>query len=101
MKRFGDKFKGRFLGSVSDTRPNGTGEKLNLKHFLNLSVGSAIYGVTTLELIVQRNRSNVESGEGAWGFGQILSLVLILQSVVDSLVTLHEWRKRSKVDEGV
>lgn len=35
MKRFEEEF----LGHVSDAKSNGNGEKLNLKHFLNLSVG--------------------------------------------------------------
>jgi len=80
-----------------NSKPTGTREKSNLKGLKYLSVVStilsAIYGVTTLELIVQRNRVNVGSGEDALGFGQILSLILILQSVVDSVETFHKWRK--------
>jgi hypothetical protein len=80
-------------------------EKSIYKHFLTLPVGSAIYGVTTLELIVQRNRPNVGSGESAWGFGQIVSLILILQCVVDSVVTICRWcrpptRTLKGIEEG-
>jgi len=84
---------------VSDEKVDGTGGKSIYKHFLTFPVGSAIYGVTTLELIVQRNRSNVESGENDWGFGQIVALVLLLQCVVDSVVAICKcWRLPRTVD---
>jgi len=59
-----------------------------------LSVIPAAYGVVTLELIVHRNRPNLQPGEDAWGFGQIIALVLILGSVIDILVTIREWRTK-------
>ncbi|KAI0246904.1 hypothetical protein BJV78DRAFT_92394 [Lactifluus subvellereus] len=63
-----------------------------------LLVGSAIFGVTILELIVQRNRINIqtEPGEGVWGFGQIISLILILGCVIDIVVTIREWYRQSQ-----
>jgi len=55
----------------------------------------AIYGVVTLELIVQYNRANIRSGEGEWGFGQIVSLAMIMACVIDGPVLLffsiHDW----------
>ncbi|KAI9458432.1 hypothetical protein BJY52DRAFT_1269749 [Lactarius psammicola] len=79
-------------GYVPDARPNGTRGKSIYKYF---TAGSAVYGVTTLELIVQRNRANIGSGEGEWGFGQIVSIILILQCVVDVVVAIREWWKGS------
>jgi len=76
---------------ASNEKVDDTGRKSTYRQFLNLPVGSAIYGVTTLELIVQRNRPNVGSGESDWGFGQIVSLILILQCVVDSVVCICRW----------
>ncbi|KAI9455211.1 hypothetical protein F5148DRAFT_1226572 [Russula earlei] len=58
--------------------------------FVTLSVVSAVYGVATLELIVHRNRPNIQPGEDAWGFGQIISLILIFGSIVDIVVTVRE-----------
>ncbi|KAH9968427.1 hypothetical protein BGW80DRAFT_662161 [Lactifluus volemus] len=55
-----------------------------------LSVGSAVYGVATLELIVHRNGANIQPGEETWGFGQILALILLLGCVVDIVVSIRE-----------
>ncbi|KAI0296551.1 hypothetical protein B0F90DRAFT_1023006 [Multifurca ochricompacta] len=56
---------------------------------LSLSLVSAVYGVATLELIIQRNKGNIQSGEDAWGFGQIVSLILILECLIDVAVTVR------------
>ncbi|KAH9052067.1 hypothetical protein EDB83DRAFT_2396204 [Lactarius deliciosus] len=57
-----------------------------------LSILSAVVGVANTELTVHRNYSNVQAGEGAWGFGQIVSVIFILPSVIEILVTLDKWR---------
>ena len=45
---------------------------------------------------VHRNRPIIQPGEDAWGFGQIIALVLISGSVIDIWMTIREWRKREK-----
>ncbi|KAH9002861.1 hypothetical protein EDB83DRAFT_2468442 [Lactarius deliciosus] len=57
-----------------------------------LSILSAVVGVANTELTVHRNYPNVQAGEGAWGFGQIVSVIFILPSVIEILVTLDKWR---------
>jgi hypothetical protein len=72
-----------------------------------------VYGIATLELIVRsvtrchgirthgrrlafqvhRNRPIIQPGEEAWGFGQIIALVLISGSFIDIWMTIREWRK--------
>lgn len=94
-----ERFEEEDCRHVTEAKPNGTGGKSFYKHFLTLPVGSAVYAVTTLELIVQRNRANIGSGEGDWGFGQIVSLILVLQSVVDIVVTIREWWKGSASED--
>ncbi|KAH9986663.1 hypothetical protein BJV74DRAFT_988416 [Russula compacta] len=59
-----------------------------VRAYVNASVVWAVYGVATLELIVQRNRPHITSGEDDWGFGQIIALILILGSVIDIVVTI-------------
>ena len=76
-----------------------------------------MYGVVTLELIVRnsgspivkegkeysrrvqvyRNRSVIQPGENAWGFGQIISIILILGSLIDMVVAVREWRTKKQV----
>jgi len=68
------------------------GQEANVRAYANLSVVPAVYGIATLELIVQRNRPNIQPGEGAWGFGQIIALILILGSIIDIVVTVRERR---------
>jgi hypothetical protein len=41
-------------------------------------------------LQVQRNRPNIHPGEDAWGFGQIISLILLFGSVIDVAVAIHK-----------
>ncbi|KAI0287344.1 hypothetical protein BC826DRAFT_1108519 [Russula brevipes] len=65
-----------------------------MRRYVSFSFVSAVYGVATLELIVRRNRPNIQPGEGVWGFGQIIALILILGSVIDVAVILHERRTR-------
>ncbi|KAH9029243.1 hypothetical protein EDB85DRAFT_1535791 [Lactarius pseudohatsudake] len=57
-----------------------------------LSILFAVVGVANTELTVHRNYPNVQAGEGAWGFGQIVSVIFILPSVIEILVTLDKWR---------
>jgi len=90
-----------YRSGASDEKVVDAGGKSTYKHFLTLPVGSAIYGVTTLELIVQRNRPNVASGESDWGFGQIVALILLLQCVVDSVVTICRWWRLPRTMKGV
>ncbi|KAH9986662.1 hypothetical protein BJV74DRAFT_531954 [Russula compacta] len=72
-----------------------------VRKYVNASVVWAVYGVATLELIVQRNRSNIQPGEDAWGFGQIIALILIFGSVIDIVVTVRErWKGTSSKDSG-
>jgi hypothetical protein len=72
-----------------------------------------VYGVATLELIVRhfpivkdgkaysrrnqvhRNRPNIQPGEDAWGFGQIIAVILILGNLIDIVVALREryWKE--------
>ena len=49
---------------------------------------------------VHRNRPNIQPGENAWGFGQIISLVLIFGSLIDIVVTIRERRMRESGTEG-
>ena len=70
-----------------------------------------MYGIATLELIVrsvarchgnrahrefqvQRNRPIIQPGEDVWGFGQIITLVLISGNLIDIWMTVREWRQR-------
>lgn len=88
------------LSHVLDAKPNGPGGKSIYKSCCKyFTAGSAVYGVATLELIVQRNRANIGSGEGDWGFGQIVSLILILQCVVDIVVAICKWWKGSPCED--
>ncbi|KAH9958815.1 hypothetical protein BC827DRAFT_1269263 [Russula dissimulans] len=74
----------------------GDGNGTTVRAYVNLSVVSAVYGIATLELIVQRNRSNIQPGEGAWGFGQIIALILILGSMIDIVATVRERRREEE-----
>lgn len=67
-----------------------------------------MYGVATLELIVRgvpivkgrkaysrklqvhRNGPNIQPGEDAWGFGQIIAVILIFGSFIDIAVAIHK-----------
>jgi hypothetical protein len=76
-----------------------------------LLIRPAVYGIATLELIVrsvtrcygncvhgdlqvQRNRAIIQPGEDAWGFGQIIALVLISGNLIDIWMAVRERRKR-------
>ena len=48
---------------------------------------------------MRRNRANIGPGEGDWGFGQIVSLILILQCVVDVVVSIRNRCEGSTCDE--
>jgi len=63
--------------------------------YVTLSFVYAVYGVATLELIVHRNRPNIQPGEDAWGFGQIIAVILILGNLIDIVVALREryWKE--------
>jgi len=61
---------------------------------VSLSVVPAVYGIATLELIVQRNRAIIQPGEDAWGFGQIIALVLVSGNLIDIWMAVRERRKR-------
>ncbi|KAI0246905.1 hypothetical protein BJV78DRAFT_1157561 [Lactifluus subvellereus] len=79
-------------------RDNACKKTVNNYHIITmiLSLGSAAYGVATLELIVHRNSANIQTGEEAWGFGQIITLILLLGCVVDIVVTIREWSRRRR-----
>ncbi|KAF8270228.1 hypothetical protein EI94DRAFT_818056 [Lactarius quietus] len=47
----------------------------------------ATYVIVATELIVHRNRPHVQAGEDYWGFGQIVSVILILPVVIEILFT--------------
>ncbi|KAF8470320.1 hypothetical protein DFH94DRAFT_216614 [Russula ochroleuca] len=66
-----------------------------------LEVGAAAYGVATLETIVSRNRSIIQPGENAWGFGQLIAIILTLGIFIDIIVAVREWwtKKRTPPDE--
>ena len=67
-----------------------------------------MYGVATLELIVRgvpiaieresiltelqvhRNGPNIQTGEDAWGFGQIIAVILILGNLIDIVVAIRK-----------
>lgn len=72
-----------------------------------------MYGVVTLELIVRsfpfvkrraysrriqvyRNRSIIQSGENAWGFGQIIAIILTFGIFIDMWVAVREWRAKKQ-----
>jgi len=74
----------------------GDGNGTTVRAYVNLSVMSAVYGIATLELIVQRNRSNIQPGEGAWGFGQIIALILTFGSIIDIVATVREKRREEE-----
>lgn len=46
---------------------------------------------------VQRNRPNILPGEDAWGFGQIISLILLFGSVIDVAVAIHGQHTRQGI----
>ncbi|KAI9458136.1 hypothetical protein BJY52DRAFT_1416530 [Lactarius psammicola] len=54
-------------------------------------IPSAAYGVASTELIVHRNHPHVQAGEDYWGFGQIVSIILILPIVIEILVSFKRW----------
>ncbi|KAI9430183.1 hypothetical protein H4582DRAFT_2019093 [Lactarius indigo] len=88
------------LSHVPDVKQNDVGGKSIYKSCCKyFTAGSAVYGVATLELMVQRNRENIGPGEGQWGFGQIVSLILVLQCVVDIAVAICKWWKRSPCED--
>jgi len=55
-----------------------------------LRVILAVYGITSAELIVHRNRSLVQSGEDDWGFGQVVAILLLLPIFMEILAILKE-----------
>jgi len=46
---------------------------------------------------VQRNRTNIQPGEDAWGFGQIIAVVLIVGTVIDLAVIYKRSTRRPEV----
>jgi hypothetical protein len=74
-----------------------------------------VYGVVTLELIVRslplskkrkaysrrlqvyRNRSIIQPGENAWGFGQIIAIILTFGNFIDIWVAVREWRAKNQI----
>ncbi|KAI9435552.1 hypothetical protein H4582DRAFT_1970342 [Lactarius indigo] len=58
-----------------------------------LSILSTIVCIANTELTVHRNSSIVQAGEGAWGFGQVVSVIFILPSVIEILAALDKRRK--------
>jgi len=72
-----------------------------VSRFVTLSLVYAVYGVATLELIAHRNRSNIKPGEDAWGFGQIIAVILILGSLIDIVVLLRDrYARKETHSEG-
>ncbi|KAH9167476.1 hypothetical protein EDB89DRAFT_2074821 [Lactarius sanguifluus] len=51
----------------------------------------AAYGVASTELIVHRNHPHVQTGEDYWGFGQIVSIILILPIIIEIMVAFKRW----------
>jgi len=57
-----------------------------------LCVLSAVVSAASTELTVHRNRPYVQAGEGAWGFGQVVSVILIIPSIIEVLAwVLDNW----------
>ena len=49
---------------------------------------------------VHRNRAHVQAGENAWGFGQVVSILLLLPIFIEMVTALWEWRSRVKRNRG-
>lgn len=47
-------------------------------------------GSILMELQVHRNRPNIQPGEDAWGFGQIIAVILILGNLIDIAVAVRK-----------
>jgi len=56
-----------------------------------------VYGVATLQLIVHRNSLNIQPGENAWGFGQIIAVILILGSLIDIVVAIRKQNAKEEM----
>jgi len=56
-----------------------------------IGIPLVVYIVANLELIMYRNRSNIQPGENVWGFGQIIAIVLTLGIFMDMVVAIREW----------
>ncbi|KAN0132212.1 hypothetical protein V8E53_009978 [Lactarius tabidus] len=56
------------------------------------SVILAVYGIVTTELIVHRNRPYVQDGENAWGFGQVISVLLLMPIFMEIVAVLKKVR---------
>ncbi|KAI9459876.1 hypothetical protein BJY52DRAFT_1364694 [Lactarius psammicola] len=65
-----------------------------------LSILAAVVCVANTELTVRRNKPNVQAGEGTWGFGQIVSVILILPSVIEIWVALDKRLSPSNKGSG-
>ncbi|KAH9035618.1 hypothetical protein EDB85DRAFT_1889202 [Lactarius pseudohatsudake] len=62
--------------------------------WLVVNVLCAVVGVAATELMVHRNRPHVQTGENDWGFGQIVSIIMILPVVLETLVVFKKWYLR-------
>ena len=79
--------------TASDNFPRQTPSKQGLLGRLL----TAVYGVTMLELTIQRNKKNVEAGENQWTFGQIVAMLITVGSLNEVLhYFLGEEGKRKK-----
>lgn len=84
----------------------GAGEEQASSRSFYFSLGlllPAVYSVVTAELLAKRN-TIVQPGEGAWTFGQILSLVMIISSlneVLHFILSLFSPRHDSDSDSGL
>ena len=45
---------------------------------------------------VHRNRSIIQSGENAWGFGQIIAIILTLGNLIDVVGAIRDWHDGKK-----
>ena len=73
-------------GSKSDSDSESGG--INFEFFSVVGVASWVYGVVTIEQIIQRN--GVTDATAQWTFGQTFALVLVLGPVIEFFATLVE-----------
>ncbi|KAI9458138.1 hypothetical protein BJY52DRAFT_1269948 [Lactarius psammicola] len=64
-----------------------------------VSVLCAAYSIVITELIVHRNHPNVRAGENDWGFGQIVSVVLILPIIIEIVAIIVEWNSQKDKEQ--
>jgi len=55
-----------------------------------IGIPLALYIVTTLELMIYRNRNIIQPGENEWGFGQIIAIVLTLGMFIDIVEAIRK-----------